>query len=200
MRFHRSGTDWDILLQKEAPFITCVVNGRAGDLWVGTEDHGVYRCHAKTKDWKQFTVANGLGDNNAYAIACDHLGRIWVGERSHGVAVFSGKAWRNYDVGEGPIGERVFRLTVCPADGDVWLATSAGLTRYSVARDFWRHYTRQEGLPSLQATSLELGYRGAHYFSESFKSRCGCRQTQISQSPKAKTGRKSRRLSRFRTF
>jgi hypothetical protein len=161
--FHRSRNGWETLIQKEVPFITSMVNGRERNLWVGTEDDGVYWYNAKTEDWKQFTTTDGLGDNNAYAIACDHLGRIWIGERNHGVAVFNGETWKNYDVLEGPIGERVYRIAVCPTDGDVWLATSAGLTRYSVAKDLWRHYTRNDGLPSLQATALAFDLDGDLY-------------------------------------
>jgi len=37
---------------------------------------------------------NGLlGDDNGYAIACDKLGRIWVGHLNHGVSVYNGKQW-----------------------------------------------------------------------------------------------------------
>jgi ligand-binding sensor domain-containing protein len=49
---------------------------------------------------------------------------------NHGVSVYDGETWKNYGVIEGPIGERIFAIAVCPADGDVWIATSAGLTRY----------------------------------------------------------------------
>ena len=92
--------------------------------------------------WKQFTTKNGLGDDYAYSVAVDKQGRIWVGHLNHGVSVYNGTRWRNYDIPNGPIGERIFKIAVCPTDGDVWLGTSAGLTRYSVSKDTWVHYTR----------------------------------------------------------
>ena len=95
--------------------------------------------------WKQFTTKDGLGDDYAYALAVDQQGRVWVGHLNHGVSVFNGTRWKNYDVPYGPIGERVFKIAVCPTDGDVWLATSLGLTRYSVSRDAWKHFTKQMG-------------------------------------------------------
>ena len=95
--------------------------------------------------WTQFTTTNGLGDNYGYAVAMDKQGRIWAGHLNHGVSVFNGKEWRNYDVPNGPIGERIFKIAVCPTDGDVWMGTSAGLTRYSVSKDTWSHYTRNSG-------------------------------------------------------
>ncbi len=97
---------------------------------------------AEKGEWKQFTTKDGLGDDYAYALAVDKQGRVWVGHLNHGVSVFNGTRWQNYDVPNGPIGERIFKIAVCPTDGDVWLATSAGLTRYEVGRDKWKHYTR----------------------------------------------------------
>ena len=134
-----------------------------GNMWVGTEDDGVFRCNpeaAPDSQWSQFTTTNGLGDNDAYSIACDQQGRIWVGELNHGVAVFNGEHWKNYDIFDGPIGERIFRIAVCPTDGDVWMATSAGLTRYSPKADAWRNYTRADGLPSDQANGLAFDAKG----------------------------------------
>jgi sugar lactone lactonase YvrE len=137
-----------------------------GNIWVGTEGDGVFRYDPDAEpesQWSQFTTNNGLGDNNAYSIICDKQGRIWVGELNHGVAVFDGESWKNYDIMDGPIGERIFRIAICPTDGDVWMATSAGLTRYSVNSNTWRYYTRADGLPSDQASSLAFDAGGNLY-------------------------------------
>ncbi|MDR3110163.1 MAG: hypothetical protein LBU65_10840, partial [Planctomycetaceae bacterium] len=45
-------------------------------------------------------------------------------------------------------------LQTCPTDGDVWIATSAGITRYKINADEWEHFTREDGLPEDQASSL----------------------------------------------
>ena len=118
----------------------------AGNVWAGTEGNGVWRFnpYAVTNQWQQFTTNDGLGDDFAYAVAVDKLGRIWAGHLNHGVSVYNGNRWTNYDIPFGPIGERIFKIAVCPVDGDVWLGTSAGLTRYSVSKDEWIHYTRNE--------------------------------------------------------
>jgi hypothetical protein len=71
-----------------------------------------------------------------------------------GVSVFNGERWKNYDVVDGPIGERVFDIQTCPIDGDVWIATSAGITRYKLNADEWEHFTREDGLLEDQASSL----------------------------------------------
>ncbi|MDR1483312.1 MAG: hypothetical protein LBT09_00660, partial [Planctomycetaceae bacterium] len=102
----------------------------------------------------QFTTKNGLGDNNGYALAIDKLGRLWVGHLNTGVSVFNGKDWKNYDVVDGPIGERIFDIKICPKDGDVWMATSAGISRYKIDSDNWEHFTREDGLLEDQASAL----------------------------------------------
>jgi ligand-binding sensor domain-containing protein len=109
---------------------------------------------------------NSLGDDCVYAIACDKQGRIWTGHLNHGVSVYEGRSipikqpeegyrgWHNYDVLSGPLGERVFDIGVNPVDGDVWIATDAGLSRYRVAADTWNYYTRADGLPADQVQAL----------------------------------------------
>jgi hypothetical protein len=125
-------------------YIMSLARDGSGNVWVGTEGNGVWRSnpYAVTNQWKQFTTKDGLGDDYAYSVTVDKQGRIWAGHLNHGVSVYNGKSWKNYDVPNGPIGERVFKIAVCPADGDVWIGTSAGLTRYSVSKDEWRHYTK----------------------------------------------------------
>ena len=118
-----------------------------------------------------------LGDDNGYALACDKLGRIWAGHLNHGVSVFNGdcpnfrstkmglspSGWRNYDVLTGPLGERVFSIKTCPVDGDVWIATCAGLASYHLDNDSWSYYTRADGLPSDNIQCLAFDKNGTLY-------------------------------------
>ena len=140
---------WDV--KSQGGFVMSMCMDLRGRIWVGLEEDGpgdygpnppagivrtggVWRydpLQAEGYRWTHFTTKDGLGDDNAYAIACDHLGRIWVGHLNHGVSVYNGKQWKNYDVLTGPLGPRIFAIAVCPTDGDVWMASDAGLARYS---------------------------------------------------------------------
>jgi hypothetical protein len=167
-------------------FVTALCWDLRGNLWVGTEDTGVWRYDpgaAEGRRWAQFTRArtggppepdgpvlatraaavNCLADDNAYALACDKLGRLWVGHLNHGVSVFNGNQWRNYDVLSGPLGERVFAVKTCPVDGDVWIATSAGLSRYRLDDDTWAYYTRADGLAADEVQCLAFDRKGTLY-------------------------------------
>ena len=166
-------------------FIVALARDLDGNVRVGTEDKGVLRG-TPNGEWTQFTTQDGLGDDHGYAICCDRLGRVWVGQLNHGVAVFNGETWKTYDVLDGPLGERIFDIACCPTDGDVWLATSAGLSRYSeqarspvapptgrldgtgVSQDSekigrWTYFTRADGLPSDQANALTFAPDGTLY-------------------------------------
>jgi hypothetical protein len=176
--------------QKARRFAMSMCRDLRGNLWVGCEpdtdsptDGGVWcrdSSRPKGKQWTQYTVTDGLGDNSIYAIACDRLGRIWAGHLNHGVSVYlpraqsndNGKKWQNYEVVggisrpdtlSGPLGERVFHITVNPKDGDVWIATNCGLSRYSESKDSWTYYTRADGLPSDQASSIAFDKDGNIY-------------------------------------
>jgi hypothetical protein len=96
-----------------AKFIVALINDGENGAWIGTEDEGIFHCDSNNKI-SQFTTKNGLGDNNGYALAIDKLGRLWVGHLNTGVSVFNGKDWKNYDVVDGPIGERIFDIKFVP--------------------------------------------------------------------------------------
>jgi hypothetical protein len=170
----------DLMPQTGSPhFVMSMSEDLQGRIWIGTEDEGVWCWDLRASladQWLHFTRKNTggpdepngatieagswLGDDNAYALACDKLGRIWVGHLNHGVSVYNGKQWKNYNILEGPLGERVFAIATCPTDGDVWIATNAGLTRYSLSKDTWSYYTRSEGLPSDQASAIAFDQAG----------------------------------------
>jgi hypothetical protein len=161
-RGQQGGQKWEVLNKNATgSFIVALAQDLQGNIWVGAEDKGVFRFDGK--EWTQFNSKNGLGDDNAYAIACDKLGRVWVGTLNKGVSVYNGEKWKNYDVLDGPIGERIFAISTCPTDGDVWMATSAGLTRYSLKGDAWSYYTRADGLPEDQANAIAFDQQGNIY-------------------------------------
>ena len=148
----------------QGQFITALCPGTNHTVWIGTEDEGVWRCDPslpKDKQYTHYTTKDGLGDDNAYALAVDKAGRVWAGTLNHGVSVFNGKAWRTYGPVDGPLGSRVFALAVNPKDGGVWGATEAGLFRYVNGK--WSYFTRADGLPSDQANALAFATDGTLY-------------------------------------
>jgi len=166
-------------------FVMAMCADLQGNLWIGTEGEGIFRYNPSKpaeEQWAQFTTKDGLGDDYGYALACDLQGRVWVGHLNHGVSVFNGETWQCYEVVgglsrpdtlNGPLGERIFGIAVCPGDvvssatftdpltkqaspvaGSVWSCTSAGLAIYFPSTDTWSYLTRADGLPSDQANAI----------------------------------------------
>ena len=149
---------------QERIFVNCMISGgkdtKTGEpvIWFGTEDKGVFRVAGEKVE--NFGVESGLIADCVYALAIDRQDRLWVGTLNQGVCVYNGESWKNYDVVDGPLGERIFDIQVCPVDGDVWMATSAGITRYSPQTDTWQHYNCEDGLLEDQASSLAFDAQG----------------------------------------
>jgi sugar lactone lactonase YvrE len=154
-------------IQKDNPnvphIVTAMTMDQSGNLWIASEDRGISCYSPLTHHLHNFDELNKTVEKSSYAIACDPFGRIWAGTARHGVCVFNGQDWKNYDVPNGPIGERIFDIAVCPTDGDVWMANNAGLTRYSQNKNSWSHFTREDGLPSDQLSCLAFDPAGNLY-------------------------------------
>ncbi len=54
----------------------------------------------------------------------------------------------------------VLDIAVRPTDGEVWLATNRGLTRYSPATDSWSYLTRADGLPTDELGRITFDQNG----------------------------------------
>ncbi|MGA3170912.1 MAG: two-component regulator propeller domain-containing protein [Chthoniobacteraceae bacterium] len=152
---------WDVA--RQGGFPVSLASDAAGNVWVGTEGNGVWKYDPVKKMWTQFTTKDGLGDNCVYALAVDQQGCVWAGHLNHGVSVYNGDKWSNYGLVDGPLGDRVFAIAVCPKDGDVWIASDMGLARYSEKRADWDYYTRASGLPSDQIQCIAFDKNGRIY-------------------------------------
>lgn len=140
-----------------------MLKDKQGNVWVGTEDEqGLWVYSASSHLWQHHTPYKELS-SDIYALACDRAGRVWAGSRNQGVSVWNGREWRNYNSTRGPNGSRTFAIACSPTDGDVWIATENGLSRYSLSKDAWSYYTLSDGLPSDQATSLAFDRKGNIY-------------------------------------
>lgn len=70
--------------------IRSIFQDRNGHYWFGTNSAGVYRYDSRTLT--QFTVKDGLANNQVISIQEDELGNIWFGTGGFGVSKFDGKS------------------------------------------------------------------------------------------------------------
>ncbi len=128
-------------------FIMAMCEDKQGNLWLATEGAGVYRYDPSAVQgsrWTQFTKQSthgGLENNCIYAIACDNHDRIWVGELNHGISVFNGKRWQDYDIVQnpkhhvlaGPLGNHVYAMKFDRYTDQMWICTENGISVYQCA-------------------------------------------------------------------
>lgn len=73
--------------------VSCDLQDRAGNIWFSTGGEGVYRYDGKS--FTNFTVKDGLNDNNVSSIAEDSKGNILFGTKS-GICKYDGKSFAQY--------------------------------------------------------------------------------------------------------
>lgn len=135
----------------------------SGDLWAGTETHGVARLNIRTGSVEWFGEEKGLMGRAAYNLRFDREHRLWV---ATDVGLFAARA---------PYG-RFSRITALPAtriwavaegtDGTMWAGGVGGLFEYSAGG--WRTLTSADGLSNTEVLSLGAGPNGTMWIGYRF--------------------------------
>lgn len=109
--------------------IRSIFQDKNGNYWFGTNGAGVYRYDTKTL--KQFTVKDGLSDNQVINIQEDDLGNIWFATGLFGISKFDGTKFTTYT--------NTVKITKGTAtdwkskNNDLWFYAGGGVFRYSNA-------------------------------------------------------------------
>jgi len=169
---HRAYLPWPtfpgLTLPITGKFVTALCRDKAGNIWIATEDHGVFRYNPsapKGRQIQQFTrqsTHGQLGNNNIYALACDNHGRIWAGTLNHGVSVYNGRRWQTYDMVQnpkkhvlaGPLGNHIFALKFDTFTNQMWICTEAGISIYQCNQRATRRCAQRT---TIHGRSQELG-------------------------------------------
>lgn len=147
------------------PFVTSGLDGsvlnvqalladRTGALWVGTDDHGMYRIRGSHVD--HFDTTDGLSSDLIFSFAEDHEGNLWVAT-SKGVDRFSDTPVVSFSEREG-LGINVVESVLASRDGSVWVGGFGGLT--NLRNDTARFVLGQKELHGRQVTSLLEDHTG----------------------------------------
>lgn len=79
--------------------VQCSMQDKAGIIWFGTSDNGLYKYDGKS--FGQFLVTNGLNSNNISCILEDNDGKIWIGTDA-GLCRYDGKTFAKIEIN--PVG------------------------------------------------------------------------------------------------
>lgn len=83
-------------------------------------------------NWTSYTKEDGLPDNKVYCVRVDG-DRVWAGT-NNGLGLLENGKWKTFRVEDGLAHNGVLCIDVSPLSGDVWIATLAGLNRYSAGK------------------------------------------------------------------
>jgi len=107
--------------------IRSIFQDKNGNYWFGTNGAGVYRYDTKTLT--QFTVKDGLSDNQVLNIQEDDPGNLWFGTGLFGVSKFDGTKFTtltgNVNITNGTQTEWDSK------NNDLWFYAGGGVFRYS---------------------------------------------------------------------
>ena len=116
-----------------------------GNKWIGTYGGGLTKFDGK--NFRTYTIADGLGDQWIYDIVFDRQGTMWVATWK-GVSVFNGKGFKNYGEADGLADKWVYAIAL-DDDGVFWFGTEAGISRFDPTksgRSAWTTFTHKDGL------------------------------------------------------
>jgi len=111
-------------------------------VWIGTEG-GLARYDKRTGKVRSWTEKDGLPWRVVSAIDVNpKTGELWIGMLGGGVARFSGGRFDHFDqLNSGLVNDVVYGLTV--ENDNVWIATTAGASRYNTVTRQWTIYTEK---------------------------------------------------------
>ncbi len=106
-------------------YIVALLVDNDGVVWAGTWGGGLARFDGK--QWKNFTMSDGLPGNHVFMLHQDAKGTIWVGTSS-GLARMDGDDFRTYTTEDGLFSNQVFSMTTA-SDGSRWVGSFGGVAR-----------------------------------------------------------------------
>ena len=151
------GTQWHVFTKatglKDSDIDSIVE--RDGELWIAYRDAiGMSRMHVQGDRLVgvNITTRDGLSSDNLYALAFDSEGRLWANS-DKGVDVLEHGRWKSFGSEDGLVWDDTNgRALFIDSDDDIWIGTSAGLSRYTR-----RAYTLQAAPLAIVLTSVHGG-------------------------------------------
>ncbi|MEZ5975929.1 MAG: two-component regulator propeller domain-containing protein [Planctomycetota bacterium] len=77
-----------------------VLEDRHGDIWIASDQSGVFRVDGDTGAVSRFTTDDGIGNRRNMCVYEDRAGNIWIGGQG-GLTRFDGTTFRNFTVADG---------------------------------------------------------------------------------------------------
>jgi ligand-binding sensor domain-containing protein len=142
---------------------TCLLEDRAGNLWFGTYNGGIYKyVMSESKMIFYDLIKEGFSSNTVYCLTEDTKGRIWAGTWGGGIAVFDGENIRRFDSGNGLKALMVYDI-IEDIEGNMLIADQDnGLTLFK--GEAFETINEKEILPDPNVNAIFQDKTGALWF------------------------------------
>lgn len=116
--------------------LLCMAEDHEGNLWIGTSEGGL-AC-LEPRRFQTLTHADGLPDDNTWAVIETADGSLWVGTDG-GVARFHGDRVETLTEADG-LSRKEVKALAEDAQGRVWIGTAGGITIWDHGALTWRNF------------------------------------------------------------
>jgi ligand-binding sensor domain-containing protein/signal transduction histidine kinase len=129
------------------------IAGGGGDVWVARQRGGLTRVRVENGALQShtFTKADGLAQDNVYAVHRARDGAVWAGTISAGLTRLKDGQFTTFTTADGLASNTIAAIAES-ADGAIWLATPNGISHHSASG--WVRLATADGLPSNEVTTL----------------------------------------------
>jgi len=132
----------------EGVVIRCARADREGNLWLGTQHHGLWRLRPQTVG--MLDGRQGLPHEDVWSISESAAGELWVGTSS-GVSVYRNGVFQTPSYLAG-LGHLSFRPVLADRAGDLWLgATDRDFFHFRREAEGYRHIPKASAHPQTRA-------------------------------------------------
>lgn len=131
-----------------AKMVNCFTDGDNGNIWIGTEENGLFRFNQRTSDVRQFKPdpekRNSAGGENVKTLATQSNGDLWIGYYSSGLDYLNTKTgvFKNYrhdNKSATSILSNNLRAVILDAHENLWIATDKGIDFLEQGSQIFHH-------------------------------------------------------------
>ena len=136
--------------------IACGFKDKDGNMWFGTQGHGVSRFDGK--NFTNYSVVNGLAGNSISSILQDDNGDMWYTTPA-GVSRYNGRYFSNYTTANG-LTQNTATILKKDRHGNIWVGTYSGVCRFNNKNNSFYAFSENSKLTSPYILSLLIDKRG----------------------------------------
>lgn len=162
IRFDRTSKKSQSFLNKDAGGTIVCIKIEGENLYAGSVGDGLFKLNLKTSEVTQFTEKDGLPGMSVNTIFKDSKGSVWLGMADGGLVKLNGfdkgnklDISKKY-INKGKLGEIASNMVLGineDKSGNIWAATSTGLSKLKPDHSFYNFYSK-DGLASTYLYSI----------------------------------------------